>query len=283
MTIVAVWPDEGFIWCAADTRVSSPGASGGIIVQTDRASKILLLPIKISTIPSNSEFLSSIVYLSSWGIAFAGDVGPFNATYAAVSTFLQNLTVHPAHTALCSREALLSIEDIAALIARIGSDYMRSYLAGSSGRYGLFEVALFGCCPAAKGYRVAHLAPELSPASVGMSIRVIDPASDPEPLIMGERAVFEEQMAHFRQHGDPYERSARVPRLVLEAIVKRSHGSVGGSLSFAVGDMAGVRLFGLAEPESIGQPRAVLSFNGIPLEGSDAMVGRCSIGLSYLA
>ncbi|CAN7442390.1 hypothetical protein LJR090_003572 [Bosea sp. LjRoot90] len=280
MTIVAIWfePDDRAVWCAADTRISAEGATGGQTIRTDQGSKIFLLPVKCSTPRTGPSLTSVVLFRSTWGMAFAGDVLPAISTYAVASNFLQNLVYQNGDP-----QAPVSIADAANLCARLGREYMRSYLASTNGQRGTFEAAIFGWCPVAAGFRVAHLERESDKPGVDVAVTITDPVGSSKPLILGQRVEYEEEAARFEMHGDPYGRRGRAPLHILEAIVARGVASVGGDISLAHANQTDVQLFGRATPDVVGEPKASLSFNGIQLSGESAYVGTNLIGVNFLA
>lgn len=261
MTIVTIWidPSNEVLWCAADTRFSSHGSSGTIRL-TDKASKILSLPVVCRTSSSERAGALELVSSTHWGLAFAGAVSPAMSTYAAATILLQNL-----HRSTGSDDPNpVGIADVALLLAKLGRGYMYDYLSSSNGNYGKFEMALFGWCPRVGGLRIAHLRPG---EGIAPEFAVIDrdPIAERSPLVLGEPERFMEKFARERSQDVDFPRTG--PLRTLEAIVADDIGSVGGTVSIAAASKPGVSIYGRFRGVPGGSEASVF-FNGFPLKGN---------------
>jgi hypothetical protein len=129
MTVVAIWlePAEQLLWSVADTRISTPGPSGGTTIRTDSGAKLFAVPIRCYQAVMDERFRKRSLYSSSVGYAFAGDVLPATMTLATASTFLQNLT-----TVGSNDPPRLS--EIAAMIGRLAERFSKESLGSSNGK-----------------------------------------------------------------------------------------------------------------------------------------------------
>jgi hypothetical protein len=96
-----------------------------------------------------------------------------------------------------------------------------------------------------------------------------------------DRAI--DKLAHLRRDSDPHGRTARLPKLAIDALVKEdTKGDVGGSLSIGIASRQGFGLYGFVQPIEVGKPPAWRAFNGIDLDSEIGVVGPCVIGMSAM-
>jgi hypothetical protein len=74
-----------------------------------------------------------------------------------------------------------------------------------------------------------------------------------------------QQIDNIRQHGDKYNRTARIPKLAAEVLIEQDMSDVGGNLSIGAATRDGFRLYSYVTPIVEGKPEAKISFNGIDL------------------
>jgi hypothetical protein len=274
MTIVVVWidPSNETLWCAADTRFSTAGNTG-TIKHTDRASKILSLPVVCRTSSIEKPGALDIVSSNHWGLAFAGAVAPAMTTYAAATILLQNLQ----RSGGSDDPNPVGLADAARLLAELGGGFMRDYLSSSNGAYGRFEMALFGWCARAGGFRIAHLKPAegLAPE---LAVFDCDPVAKRCPLVLGEPVRFME--AYDQQKQTEAELPRTAPLRALEAIVASDIGAVGGSVSIAAASKPGVSIYGRFR-RIPGGAKASAFFYGIPLK-DNLRVGNSFISIALI-
>ena len=88
---------------------------------------------------------------------------------------------------------------------------------------------------------------------------------------------------NIRQQGDKFNRTARIPKLAAEALIKEDISDVGGSLSIGVATRDDFRLFSYVTPNEMGKPEANISFNGIDLGQEARLVGHYMISIDGIA
>lgn len=132
------WLQNGDLWIAADTRLSSQTERGRAHA-TDAALKILPITLELHQEREDGSPGRRRVYLAELAYAWAGDMLPATATFALASSYLKRMTA-PAFA------ALPSIEDVASFVERIGVRYAAETMRG-------FECFLAGSSPGSKGFR----------------------------------------------------------------------------------------------------------------------------------
>jgi hypothetical protein len=277
MTVVAIWlePTEQVLWSVADTRISQSGLSGGTTIMTDSGAKLFAIPIRCYQAIMDLSSPKKELYSSSVGYAFAGAVLPATMTVATSSTFLQNLT-----TVGSNDPPRLS--EIAAMIGRLAERFSKESLASSNGTYGEFTAAVFGWCPVLDEFAIYKLKPRLS-SRFQMACEEQRPKNNSTVVSFGSGAArLTRHIAHIRDHGDEFNRTARIPKLAIEAVIKQDVGDVGGSLSIGIATRNGFSLRSHVTPIVPGKPEAKISFNGIDLD-HDLMVGHYMIATELVA
>jgi hypothetical protein len=279
MTVVAIWlePTEQVLWSVADTRISQPGPSGGgTTIITDSGAKLFAIPIRCYQATMDPSFRKKDLHSWSVGYAFAGAVLPATMTVATSSTFLQNLT-----TVGSNDPPRLS--EIATMIGRLAERFSRESLASSSGTYGEFTAAVFGWCPVLDEFAIYKLEPRRTSSRFKMACEELRPKNNSTVVSFGSGAArLTRQIAHIRDHGDEFNRTARIPKLAIEAVVKQDVGDVGGSLSIGIATRNGFSLYSHVTPVVPGKPESKISFNGIDLD-QDLMVGHYMIATELMA
>jgi hypothetical protein len=279
MTVVAVWfePTDDAVWSVADTRISAVGASGGTIIRTDSGAKLFSLPVVCRKMSTAETIHSNPHFSTSFGFSFAGDTLPATMTFATASTFLQNLV-----TSGSANPPLL--RDIARLVRTLAERYSRESLAGSNGKYGQFEAAIFGWCPHLARFAIYHLFPKLNSSSFSVEIKEHLPVDESYVQILGSgRERLTAQIELIRANGDRFLRKGLVPKLAAEAIIEEDKGDVGGSLSVGIATRWRYDLYSWVRPVEPGKPQAIFSFNGINLATEIENVGHYIIGLNGIA
>jgi hypothetical protein len=197
-------------------------------------------------------------------------------TAVTVSTLLQKL-VRPGNPTEPP-----TFEQIAVVVRRLAERFMvESRRFGSNG---LFKAALFGWCPRATKYKIAHIdGRDDSGFRVELSYPV-PPQTDGDPwLVLGGGApAFESALAEYRRAENHI--TKRVPRRVIEKMVAEgSDRTVGGATSIGYTDQFGFELCYALESITHGQPAARRIFNGLDLDAEIGQIGQYLVGASGLA
>jgi hypothetical protein len=279
MTVVAIWlePTEQVLWSIADTRISVPGPTGGRKIMTDSGAKLFAIPIHCQAARMNLDFRRKTLYRSSIGYAFAGDVFPATMTFATASTFLQNLTT-------VGSDDPPRLSEIAAMMGMLGQRFSKEALGSSNGKYGKFTAAVFGWCPTLNRFAIYELTPRLTSSTFEMQIEETLPKDNFSVVSFGTGAArLTQQIDDIRQHGDKYNRTARIPKLAAEVLIEQDMSDVGGSLSIGAATRDDFRLYSYITPIVKGQPNAKISFNGIDLGQEARLVGHYMISIDGIA
>jgi hypothetical protein len=279
MTVVAIWlePTEQVLWSIADTRISAPGPTGGRKIMTDSCAKHFAIPIHCQAARMNLDFRRKTPYQSSIGYAFACDVFPATMTLATASTFLQNLTT-------VGSDDPPRLSEIAAMIGLLGQRFSKEALGSSNGEYGKFTAAVFGWCPTLNRFAIYELTPRLTSSTFEMQIEETLPKDNLSIVSFGSGAArLIQQIDNIRQHGDKYNRTARIPKLAAEVLIEQDMSDVGGSLSIGAATRDGFRLYSYVTPIVKGKPEAKISFNGIDLGQEARLVGHYMISIDGIA
>ena len=109
MTIAVIWQEDGFQWCAADTRlVADPDDRP----MTEIAAKIYAIPVVVGVLEDELKPRQPH-YWTQFGFVYAGAALPASMTAVTASTLLQKLArpggrtdLHPSqeHAILCNEE-----------------------------------------------------------------------------------------------------------------------------------------------------------------------------------
>src|SRR6516164_4040637 len=112
MTIAVIWQEDGFQWCAADTRLTADNDQP----TTEIATKIYAIPVVAA---AHSGHHRQPHYWAQYGFVYAGAALPASMTAVTASTFLQNLS-RPG-----PRGNPPTFEEIAQLVHRLAERFMR--------------------------------------------------------------------------------------------------------------------------------------------------------------
>jgi hypothetical protein len=226
MTIAVIWQEDGFQWCAADTRLVAADDEP----TTEIATKIYAIPVVVSAPRLGLPPRHPPHYWTEYGFVYAGAALPATMTAIMASTFLQRL-VGPGANAP-------TFEQIAELVRRLARRFMtdrRRFMADrrlyGSDDDGMFWAALFGWCPHEMKYKIAHIDPKNNAGSFRVELDYpSSPETDGEPwLILGTgRPAFLSTLAAYRDTERHI--TKRVPRRVIDKIVAEGQDpTVGGA------------------------------------------------------
>jgi hypothetical protein len=266
MTIAVIWQEDGFQWCAADTRQVA-GAEDA--PQTEIAAKIYAIPVVVTA--RDPDFKRRMLhYWTEYGFVYSGAVLPATMTAVTASTFLQKLT-RPG-----DRGDPPTFEEIAELVCRLARRFMaeRRRFGGD----GLFSAAFFGWCPHEMRYKIAHIDGRNDAGSFRVELSFPPPPeTDGDPwLVLGSGAsTFRETLAAYRETEG--HATKLVPRRVIERMVAEGQDpTVGGATSFGVANPLGFELYCAFEPVTPGEPAGGWRriFNGLDLDREVGQVGQ---------
>jgi hypothetical protein len=264
MTIAVIWQEDGFQWCAADTRLV---AGSDDKPTTEIAAKIYAIPVEVRALDLELEPRAPH-YWTKYGFVYAGAALPASLTAVTASTFLQSLA-RPG-----GRGDPPTFEQIAELVRRLAKRFMEERNRFGSDR--LFSAGFFGWCPHEMKYKIAHL--DGRDDAGGFRVELSYPAppeTDGDPwLKLGSGAsMFESELAAYRATESAI--TKRVPRRVIEKMVAEGQEpTVGGATSIAAAHQHGFELFYAVEPVTPGQPEARRIFNGLDLDTDVGQVGQ---------
>ncbi len=272
MTIAVVWQEDGFQWCAADTRLV---VGGNDRPATEIAAKIYAIPVVASAL--DGGFPRQPHYWTQYGFVYAGAALPAAMTAVTASTLLQKLT-RPGDQANPP-----TFEQIAEFVCRLARRFMteRRQFNGD----GIFSAAFFGWCPHESIYKVAHINGRDDAGA--FRVELTYPAPPPvegEPwLILGNGAeTFKSTLAKYLNAERHI--SKRMPRRVIDRMVaEASDRTVGGATSIGMARQNGFELFYAAEPITPGQPEARRVFNGLDLDNEIGPIGQYLVAIAGLA
>ncbi len=273
MTIAVVWQEDGYQWCAADTRLVA-GADDK--PTTEIGSKIYVIPLAASALNPDS-FVRVPHYVTQYGFVYAGAALPASMTAVTASTLLQKLA-RPG-----GRGNPPTFEEIAIFMHRLSRRFMSE--RRTFGAEGLFSAAFFGWCPHTEKYRLAHIDGRDDFGGFRVDLSYPDPPEkDGEPwLILGNaKPKFETSLNSYRN----CERhiGKRVPRRVIERMVaEQSEPTVGGATSIGMAHQRGFELFYGLEPIVRGEPAARGIFNGLDLNSDIGQVGQYLVAINGMA
>ena len=273
MTVVAIWYEEGWLWSAADTRISAPGDGGGHIVRTDNGAKLFSLPVSCRRVPSSPTEEEPPFFSTTYGFAFAGDILPALMTHATASTMLQDLMA-------TDNNLPPSLSDIVNLVRNLTERFSRDILNSSNGTVGHFESAVFGYCPRQEQFEVYCLKTKIEDASFDVEVTKYTSEDCSEiPVALGTGSERVQQLTkRFREEGEPHRRKGRLPKHAVELMIEEDSGDIGGDLSSGIAGPLGFRLFLAIRPKKVGGAAAYWSFNGIRLDDEIGRVGPCIVG-----
>ena len=153
MTVVAIWRgDGGYLWAAADTKITVEGSGSGRIIRTDAASKLLALPVVCMPVRQmpNTEYMPH--WQGLFGFAFAGDALPAMMTYSSAVAILADLQSNNTDPP--------ALRDVAEAVRKLGTRFGRDAAQGYNRTSLPFEAAVFGWCPTLRDYAVYALRPD---------------------------------------------------------------------------------------------------------------------------
>jgi hypothetical protein len=264
MTIAVIWQEDGFQWCAADTRLV---ASSDDKPTTEIAAKIYAIPVVVGALDPELKPRQPH-YWTQYGFVYAGAALPASMTAVTASTFLQKLA-RPG-----DRADPPTFEQIAELVHRLAKRFMAD--RRQFGSDGIFSAALFGWSPHAMKYRIAHIDGRNDAGSFRVELTYPPPPqTDGDPwLILGSGApMFTSTLATYRNTERHI--TKRVLRRVIDKIVAEGQNrAVGGATSIGAAHQHGFELFYAVEPVTHGQPAARRIFNGLDLDTEVGQVGQ---------
>jgi hypothetical protein len=273
MTIAVIWQEDGFQWCAADTRLV---AGSDDTPTTEIAAKIYAIPVAVGALdleltPREPQ------YWTQYGFVYAGAALPATMTAVTASTFLQKLA-RPG-----GRADPPTFEQIAELVHRLAKRFMAD--RRQFGSDGLFAAAFFGWCPHAMKYKIAHIDGRDDAGSFRVELSYPPPPeTDGEPwLVLGNGApTFASTLATYRDAERHI--TKRVPRRVIDKMVTEGlEGTVGGATSIGAAHRHGFELFYAVEPITVGEPAARRVFNGLDLDTEVGPVGQYVVATTGIA
>jgi hypothetical protein len=271
MTVAVVWSEDGCLWSAADTRVSTGRVSDTAQVLTDHGPKILLLPVVVHQ-PGSHGFFDKVCLATNIGFAFAGSVSPALATHALCSAALQSLTSFPS-------APLPTFEEIVDFIRRSAERYMQewSVLSPNGAR---FAALIFGWCPKENGPRVFNIQPTVEGPFKVLATQA--DVSDPIAIGSGSKG-FHDNLRTLRRDGEPYGRRSRLPLLAIESMITaKARPDVGGAIQLARASPAGTNLYSRCSPIIPGKPEARMTFLGVDIRDLGT-IGPCAVGMTAVA
>src|SRR5712692_962708 len=128
------------------------------------------------------------------------------------------------------------------------------------------------------------LTPRLTSSTFEMQIEETLPKKNISLVSFGTGAArLTQQIDDIRQHGDKYNRTARIPKLAAEVLIEQDMSDVGGSLSIGAATRDDFRLYSYITPIVKGEPKAKISFNGIDLGQEARLVGHYMISIDGIA
>lgn len=94
MTLVMAWhePPDGGIWLVSDSRVSNEGLSGGRVISSDHAAKVLSISVRVVRQEMGEPWPRTIAE-TSFGMAYAGSTLIALQAFAAANLLWSHLQV----------------------------------------------------------------------------------------------------------------------------------------------------------------------------------------------
>lgn len=273
MTIAVIWQEDGYQWCAADTRLVAGSEDKPT---TEIGSKIYVIPLIASAMIPES-FVRAPHYSTQYGFVYAGAALPAAMTAITASTLLQKLA-RPGE-----RANPPTFEEIAVFVHRLSRRFMSE--RRSFGAEALFSAALFGWCPHAEQYRIAHIDGRDDCGSFRVELSYPEPPqNEGEPwLVLGTAKPKFEATLHSYTRSEQHI-TARIPRRVIERMVaEQSDPTVGGATSIGMAHEHGFELFFGLEPIVPGEPAARSIFNGLDLNSDVGSVGQYLVAINGMA
>jgi hypothetical protein len=299
MTIAVIWQEDGFQWCAADTRI----VGNNDAPMTEIAAKIYAIPVVVSAIGgqlSTERTQQSFCgpwpfgapwrqlegrkvlspgerqprYWTQYGFVFAGAASPASMTAVTASTFLQKLA-GPGDPP--------TFEKIAEFVCRLAKRFMED--RRQFGADGIFQAAFFGWCPHTMIYKIAHIDGRNDGGSFRVELSYPPaPRTDGDPwLVLGSAdPAFRSTLAEYRRAETII--AKMVPRRVIEKMVAEERDqTVGGATSIGFANQHGFELYYAAEPITRGQPAMRRIFNGLDLDTEIGQIGNHFVATAGMA
>ena len=254
MTIAVIWQEDSFQWCAADTRLV---VGNDDMPTTEIATKIYVIPVVVRALGPEIEPRQPH-YWTQYGFVYAGAALPASMTAVTASTLLQKLACPG------DRTDPPTFEQIAELVYRLAKRFMadrrmfvdrRKFAGGhTNDSDGIFSAALFGWCPHAMKYKIAHIDGRNDAGSFRVELSYPSPPqTDGDPWLVLGSAVpkFASTLAAY-QHTEQHI-SKRVPRRVIDKMVAEGPDpTVGGATSIGMANQYGFELCWAVEPVTPG-------------------------------
>jgi hypothetical protein len=273
MTIAVIWQEDGYQWCAADTRLV---AGRDDEPTTEIAAKIYAIPVVVGALDPELNPRQPH-YSTQYGFVYAGAALPASMTAITASTFLQKLA-RPG-----DRADPPTFEQIAELVHRLAKRFMAD--RRQFGGEGIFSAAFFGWCPHAMKYKIAHIDGRNDAGIFRVELSYPPPPHpDGDPwLVLGSGAsMFASTLAAYRSAERHI--TKRVPRRVIDKMVAEGQErTVGGATSIGAVHRYGFELFYAVEPVIPGQPAARRIFNGLDLDTEVGQVGQYDVAAKGIA
>jgi hypothetical protein len=273
VTISVIWQEDGWLWCAADTRLV---AGPNDITTTETAAKIYAIPVGISVFGDDGFPRKPNAWMQ-YGFTYAGAVMPATMTALTASTLLQNLL----RTSDLAEPP--AFEDIAQFICRLADRFMkerRNFARSESKDEGVFSAAFFGWCQIEQRHKVALIEGRIEGGFRAELQYPEPPKTDGEPwVVLGSAAKkFEQELVAYRDIEPRI--TLRQPRRVIEKMVADgADPTVGGATSIAAAHPHGFDLFYSVEAITLGLPQAQRIFNGLDLDTEIGQVGNYYVGM----
>ena len=273
MTIAVVWEEDGFLWCAADTRLVA-GAQDK--PTTEIGSKIYSISMAVAAFGPDG-FVRAPHIRSQFGFVYAGAALPASTTAVTATTLLQKLA-RPGNQVSPPR-----FEDVAGLVHRLARRFMleRRGLGSDAG----FSAAFFGWCPHDQRFKVAHIDHREERGNLYVDLLFPPaPAEDGEPwLVLGTgTGTFYRGLDAWREADEVI--TKRVPRRVIERMVAGGvDPTVGGATSIAFASQHAFELCYSLEPVQGQSPLARGVFNGLDMETEIGAVGEYLVAITGMA
>ncbi len=155
MTLLAVWYQEDTLFLAADTRLSMPGTSNGILRLTDHGVK--LIPFSMSCYgPATNGFFTELRLTRQFVLGYAGSSLVAQQTSLAMSVLLGNLVSN-------ADSNFPSVQDIANLAARLVQEYTTEVAQMySDAQKAATDCIIAGMCPQKNVVRVFKLVTKIN-------------------------------------------------------------------------------------------------------------------------
>lgn len=256
MTVAVIWKEEDHLWCSADSRLVA-GPQDGVV--TEMVAKIHSIPVSVHA-QDEQGFFRVPHYWTQYGFVYAGSAAPASMTAITASTLLQQLARRG------DRTSPPHFEEIAELVRKLAKNFMceRRHF----GQDGRFWSALFGWCPHAEDWKVAHISPHGDADNFRVELQFPQaPDSDGKPwLILGTgKSVFETTYTALQAEG--LSASRHVPRLVIEKMVNEAlDRTVGGTVSTGAAHRNGFVLFHSEDVDPWEGAKPIRIFNGLDLD-----------------